>query len=328
MVGRNPTNKLIRRGSIQERPKPFPLRAYAVLATVSRRYSPLQGRSPRVTHPCATKVTWQARALVRLACVKHAASVRSEPGSNSQVDPPNSPLKRKTSQEKQGANPAHFRVILCDRNTQDKQLQTDHKASSTAARVSLPKTTMSKSRERKQRGAGRTRALAAGAVYTELAGACQSLSCIFFTAIGLPRIPKANRGREPMLRADGYPPARQIRRIFLSTGTGTEKIRRRPSKADHAPVEFCTCDGITPPPMADRLIRSCRTLPEIQLNLKNLAHSFDSTLGIARNRLDMTIPPRHVVRNAQESYSPWGGIADIYRASTKENVTETRTRCS
>jgi hypothetical protein len=35
----------------------------------------------RVTHPSAT----EAETSVRLACVKHAASVRSEPGSNSQV---------------------------------------------------------------------------------------------------------------------------------------------------------------------------------------------------------------------------------------------------
>ncbi|KAF1854076.1 hypothetical protein Lal_00005293 [Lupinus albus] len=50
------------------------------LASVSRRYSEPKGRFPRVTHPCATK----AEAFVRLACVRHAASVRSEPGSNSQ----------------------------------------------------------------------------------------------------------------------------------------------------------------------------------------------------------------------------------------------------
>ena len=59
-----------------------PKRAYAVLAEVSLRYPPLIGRFPRVTHPCATK----AEAFVRLACVRHAASVRSEPGSNSQVN--------------------------------------------------------------------------------------------------------------------------------------------------------------------------------------------------------------------------------------------------
>ena len=40
-----------------EWPKPFPRRAYAVLAIVSNGYSPLHGRFPRVTHPCATKDT-------------------------------------------------------------------------------------------------------------------------------------------------------------------------------------------------------------------------------------------------------------------------------
>ena len=86
LVGRYPTNKLIGRGTIPERPKPFPRRAYAVLAAVSSGYSPLWGRFPRVTHPSATRVTGRSRALVRLACVKHAASVRSEPGSNSQIE--------------------------------------------------------------------------------------------------------------------------------------------------------------------------------------------------------------------------------------------------
>ena len=38
---------------------------------------------PRVTHPSATA----SEETVRLACVKPAASVRSEPGSNSQVEP-------------------------------------------------------------------------------------------------------------------------------------------------------------------------------------------------------------------------------------------------
>jgi hypothetical protein len=40
------------------------------------------GTFPRVTHPSATK----SEDFVRLACVKPAASVRSEPGSNSQVE--------------------------------------------------------------------------------------------------------------------------------------------------------------------------------------------------------------------------------------------------
>ena len=57
LVGRYPTNKLIGRGTLQRRPKPFLRRVYAVLAAVSSCYSPPQGRFPRVTHPFATKVT-------------------------------------------------------------------------------------------------------------------------------------------------------------------------------------------------------------------------------------------------------------------------------
>ena len=57
-------------------------RHHPVLASVSRSYSEPKGRFPRVTHPCATI----PERIVRLACIRHAASVRSEPGSNSQVD--------------------------------------------------------------------------------------------------------------------------------------------------------------------------------------------------------------------------------------------------
>ena len=43
---------------------------------------------PRVTHPSATqlRITRFHRNSVRLACVKHAASVHPEPGSNSQIN--------------------------------------------------------------------------------------------------------------------------------------------------------------------------------------------------------------------------------------------------
>ena len=61
--------------------KSLDFRHHPVLAVISNCYSEPKGRFPRVTHPCATK----AEAFVRLACVRHAASVRSEPGSNSQV---------------------------------------------------------------------------------------------------------------------------------------------------------------------------------------------------------------------------------------------------
>jgi hypothetical protein len=43
------------------------------------------GRFPCITHPSATRRQAEAPVTVRLACVKHAASVQSEPGSNSSV---------------------------------------------------------------------------------------------------------------------------------------------------------------------------------------------------------------------------------------------------
>ncbi len=62
--------------------KSFPKRAYTVLAQVSLSYSVEIGRFPCITHPSATN----PEGSVRLACVKPAASVRSEPGSNSHVE--------------------------------------------------------------------------------------------------------------------------------------------------------------------------------------------------------------------------------------------------
>ena len=86
LVGHYPANKLIGRGLLSERLTAFSLTTYAVLAAVSSGYSPLQGKFPRVTHPCASLHLPEERLPLRLACVKPAASVRSEPGSNSQVD--------------------------------------------------------------------------------------------------------------------------------------------------------------------------------------------------------------------------------------------------
>ena len=59
-------------------------RIYAVLANLSISYPPLLGTFRYVTHPFATRHPRSKLlcAAVRLACVKHAASVQSEPGSN------------------------------------------------------------------------------------------------------------------------------------------------------------------------------------------------------------------------------------------------------
>ena len=62
----------------------MPLR-YAVLAPLSRCYSPPGGRLPTCYSPGRHSTCPRRDFRVRLACVRHAASVDSEPGSNSQL---------------------------------------------------------------------------------------------------------------------------------------------------------------------------------------------------------------------------------------------------
>ena len=57
-----------------------------------------EGRS-RVTHPFATSYPAEAGFIVRLACVRHAASVHPEPGSNSSFGRPEGRLKFKISEK-------------------------------------------------------------------------------------------------------------------------------------------------------------------------------------------------------------------------------------
>jgi hypothetical protein len=61
--------------------------AYAVLAPVSQRYPPPNDRFLRVTHPFATQKRTEVLLFVRLACLRYAASVCPEPGSNSPYYP-------------------------------------------------------------------------------------------------------------------------------------------------------------------------------------------------------------------------------------------------
>src|SRR5688572_33363064 len=58
---------------------------HAVLALLSEGYPPLEGRSPTRYSPVCHSTNPLRGFRVRLACVRHAASVDSEPGSNSQV---------------------------------------------------------------------------------------------------------------------------------------------------------------------------------------------------------------------------------------------------
>ena len=63
------------------------MRCYAVLASVSRGYPPLKGRLVTCYSPGRHFTQGLLPFLVRLACVRHAASVDSEPGSNSRLKP-------------------------------------------------------------------------------------------------------------------------------------------------------------------------------------------------------------------------------------------------
>src|SRR4030095_9269587 len=58
---------------------------HAVLASLSERYPPLEARSPTRYSPVCHSTDPLRDFRVRLACVRHAASVDSEPGSNSHV---------------------------------------------------------------------------------------------------------------------------------------------------------------------------------------------------------------------------------------------------
>ncbi|SVD12018.1 uncharacterized protein METZ01_LOCUS364872, partial [marine metagenome] len=60
-------------------------RFYPVLALVSKSCPRLKGRSSTRYSPVRHSTRHRSDFLVRLACIRHAASVRSEPGSNSQV---------------------------------------------------------------------------------------------------------------------------------------------------------------------------------------------------------------------------------------------------
>src|SRR5690606_13381129 len=65
----------------------FLSRAHAVLANLSTGYPPQEDTFRCITHPFAARRQGCPRAAARLACVRHAASVQSEPGSNSSINP-------------------------------------------------------------------------------------------------------------------------------------------------------------------------------------------------------------------------------------------------
>ena len=104
LVGYYPANYLIVRRPVPNRINPLIRRPYAVLANLSTSYPSVWGPFPRVTQPSAArqqnstvpsksstydhsarcvKETVELPVTARLACIRHAASIHPEPGSNS-----------------------------------------------------------------------------------------------------------------------------------------------------------------------------------------------------------------------------------------------------
>jgi hypothetical protein len=102
LVGHHPTNKLIGRGPIPHRKSfpPQPMQA-VVLSGIRPSFPSLSRSAGQITHVLLTRspLEYPRKGLsVRLACVKHAASVRPEPGSNS---PNKNPSHRRRIQSEQ-----------------------------------------------------------------------------------------------------------------------------------------------------------------------------------------------------------------------------------
>jgi hypothetical protein len=87
LVGHHPTNKLIGRGPIPDQ-KPFPDHPMRsdLISGISPGFPELSQSQGQVTHVLLTRsplIPHRSRFTARLACVRHAASVHPEPGSNS-----------------------------------------------------------------------------------------------------------------------------------------------------------------------------------------------------------------------------------------------------
>ena len=134
MVGHHPTNKLIGREPIphQKNLSTNPhakASEYPVLAPVSGRYPKEGGRLLTCYSPVRHSSTQQKLGFsVRLACVKHAASVRPEPGSNSPNK--NKNVKAQKNQPTKQGQPAIPTKNTQKQKTGIKQKQTNTLSSS------------------------------------------------------------------------------------------------------------------------------------------------------------------------------------------------------
>ena len=195
-------------------------------------YSVPRGRFPRVTHPSATI----PEGIVRLACVKHAASVRSEPGSNSQVHPGNQ-TDRNPSGHPNKSRPSHIELTSPARpkpnrkhhfqDTTDSQPQTGRRPRIPSQEYSLVNQRSLKVSPRlSPRPPGRLAGPAPwrGRGYRRLVPACQTVYCRFFPILPLRPENRPYRRTESRCGAGAccLPP------LIGWTGTGAESVAASP----------------------------------------------------------------------------------------------------
>ena len=134
LVGHYPTNKLIGRGPIPHR-KSFPPQTMkpVIIFGIRPSFPGLSQSAGQITHVLLTRSPLEhpRRGLsVRLACVKHAASVRPEPGSNSpnKTQKGNSEKSDLTSIKlaKKHHTPTNGKTKECDKKTTNKNHQTHY----------------------------------------------------------------------------------------------------------------------------------------------------------------------------------------------------------
>lgn len=104
LVGHHPTNKLIGRGPILHRRNfPHTTMRQCVISGIRPRFQGLSQSAGQITHVLLTRsplIHTRRCFSVRLACVKHAASVRPEPGSNSPTMLLNNPSRHSNHQRR------------------------------------------------------------------------------------------------------------------------------------------------------------------------------------------------------------------------------------
>ena len=137
---------------------------------------------------------------VRLACIRHAASVRSEPGSNSQVISKSPSRPGNPEQESRPRRKAYQRSLL----TKD----THTTASTSRRRLRIPPITNNVKKRILRRPTGPTDPLgvAEAGLYGRAENQVNSIRCCFFAGIERPNRGRPVRAARPCRYIEVWPP--------------------------------------------------------------------------------------------------------------------------